>query len=218
MYSTRSKPAGVAARSLARYSSRYSTLGQPSLKSRQYFQSVTPRAGSTRPMMRSMRTVRSKSAGRLPPFSLILKRIRPSRAIHCSKRVGQPVAQRLLHVGRLQRIAGADGVEHRQGGAGGALQVAVEVFAPEVGAQVARQIARRRTRRRRSGRRCARTPCRSRRGWRRRRRWPPPASPAWGSARAASARRDSCWLAPGERRFQRHAQIQRVAAVVAGRG
>jgi hypothetical protein len=48
------------------------------------------------------------------------------------ERVGQAVAQRLLHVARLQGIAGADRVKHRQVG-GGRVQVAVEVLAAEIG-------------------------------------------------------------------------------------
>ena len=91
--------------------------------------------------MRSMRTTRSKSASRSPPFSLILKRISPSRGIHSSSVFGSPSSMRRAHVGRLERIARADRMEHRHAWLRRRRHVAVEVLAFERGAEIVRQIA-----------------------------------------------------------------------------
>ncbi len=91
--------------------------------------------------MRSMRTTRSKSASRLPPFSLILNRISPSRGIHSSSVFGSPSSMRVrtsdASSGSLAPTEWKTGMLAR--GVGG--HVAVEIFAFERGAEIVRQIA-----------------------------------------------------------------------------
>ena len=105
---------------------------------------------ATRLTMRSMRTTRSKSASRLPPLSLILKRIRPSRGIHSSSVFGSPSSIRVRDVGRLERIAGADRVKHRHARLRRRRHVAIEVLTLERRAEIGRQIAAHERRGRRS--------------------------------------------------------------------
>ena len=88
-----------------------------------------------------MRTTRSKSASRLPPFSLILKRISPSCGIHSSSVFGQPVVDARADVRRVEGIAGADRMEHRHAGARRGGHVAIEVLAFERRSEIVRQVA-----------------------------------------------------------------------------
>ena len=137
--------------------------------------------------MRSMRTMRSMSASRLPPFSLILKRIRPSRSNPLLERVRQAVVDPRRDVARLERVAGADRMEHRHLRRRPRRHVAIEILAFERRPEIVRQVAAHERARRRCRSSSRRLPCRTRRGWRRRTRSPRRACRAWGSASAASA-------------------------------
>ena len=89
-----------------------------------------------------MRTMRSTSASRLPPLSLILKRIRPSRGIHSSSVFGSPSSIARPDVGGLERIARANRVKDRHRRARRDRDVAIEVLALELRPEVVRQVAR----------------------------------------------------------------------------
>ena len=89
-----------------------------------------------------MRTTRSRSAARLPPLSLILKWIRPSRSIHSSSVFGRPSSSRVLTSDGLDRIAGADRMKHRQSLDGLRADVSIEILASERRAEISCEIAR----------------------------------------------------------------------------
>ena len=163
-----------------------------------------------------MRRMRSTSASRLPPFNLILNRISPSRGIHSRRRIRQAVLDSRAHVGRFQRIAGADGMEHRNRRTRCGRHIAVEGVALEVGAEVGGQIAGHEARRigleaADAERLAVGVESPRRTGWRRR------SVHSLGSATAGRAR------AAGVRRLQvrgleRAKQINRMAGLVARGG